>query len=55
MAATRLYKYLDVRGGLAMLAHCNLQFTNVTRFNDPFDCHPALFEVKKLDTDYFEE
>lgn len=44
MAATRLYKYLDVKGGLAMLEHHNLQFTNATRFNDPFDCHPALFD-----------
>ena len=39
-----LYKYLDVDGGLAMLKHHNLQFTNATKFNDPFDCHPALFD-----------
>ena len=38
-----LYKYLDLKGGLAMLKHHNLQFTNATKFNDPFDCHPALF------------
>lgn len=27
-----------------MLKHHNLQFTNATKFNDPFDCHPALFD-----------
>ena len=41
---TRLYKYLDVTGGLAMLEHHNLQFTNASKFNVPFDCHPALFD-----------
>lgn len=39
----KLYKYLDVNGGLMMLRNSNLQFTNATRLNDPFDCHPALF------------
>lgn len=39
-----LYKYLDVKGGLLMLENHNLQFTNATKFNDPFDCHPALFD-----------
>lgn len=27
-----------------MLHNSNLQFTNATRLNDPFDCHPALFD-----------
>lgn len=27
-----------------MLQNSNLQFTNATRLNDPFDCHPALFD-----------
>ena len=40
----KLYKYLDVNGGLMMLHNSNLQFTNATRLNDPFDCHPALFD-----------
>ena len=40
----KLYKYLDVNGGLMMLRNSNLQFTNATRLNDPFDCHPALFD-----------
>ena len=43
MAAKRLYKYLDANGALMMLHNRNLQFTNATRLNDPFDCHPALF------------
>ena len=38
------YKYLDAKGGLEMLENSNLQFTNATKFNDPFDCHPALFD-----------
>jgi hypothetical protein len=42
MAITKLYKYLDANGGLMMLQNCNLQFTNATQLNDPFDCHPAL-------------
>ena len=40
----KLYKYLDVKGGLKMLQKSNLQFTNATRLNDPFDCHPAMFD-----------
>ena len=31
-----------------MLEHHNLQFTNVTKFNDPFDCHPALFDYSNI-------
>ena len=41
---SNLYKYLDVEGGLKMIQYRNLQFTNATRLNDPFDCHPALFD-----------
>jgi len=44
MSSVRLYKYLDSSGGLMMLHNSNLQFTNATRLNDPFDCHPALFD-----------
>lgn len=43
-----LYKYLDAKGGLMMLEHHNLQFTNATKFNDPFDCHPALFDYSNV-------
>ena len=31
-----------------MLKHHNLQFTNATKFNDPFDCHPALFDYSNV-------
>lgn len=46
-----LYKYLDFNGGLLMLKHHNLQFTNATKFNDPFDCHPALFDYSNVPED----
>ena len=39
-----LYKYLDAEGGIQMLKNSNLQFTNATRLNDPFDCHPSLID-----------
>jgi len=48
MAEKTLFKYLDVNGGLAMLEHHNIQFTNATKFNDPFDCHPALFDYSNV-------
>ncbi len=50
MVGTTLYKYLDAKGGLMMLQHGNLQFTNATKFNDPFDCHPALFDYSNVPT-----
>lgn len=43
-----LYKYLDINGGLLMLKYHNLQFTNATRMNDPFDCHPALIDFSNV-------
>ena len=43
-----LYKYLDANGGLMMLANSNLQFTNSTRLNDPFDCHPNLMDYSNV-------
>ena len=48
MSVLRLYKYLDAKGGLEMLKHGNLQFTNATRLNDPFDCHPALIDFSNV-------
>ena len=30
-----------------MLHNSNLQFTNATRLNDPFDCHPSLFDFSR--------
>ena len=44
MGNAKLYKYLKLDGGLLMLHNRNLQFTNATRLNDPFDCHPSLFD-----------
>jgi hypothetical protein len=44
MERETLYKYLDLDGALAMLKKKNIQFTNATQFNDPFDCHPYLLE-----------
>lgn len=38
MTSPVLYKYLDADGGLNMLKYHNLQFTNASRLNDPFDC-----------------
>ncbi len=43
-----LYKYLDVVGAKMMLCYRNLQFTNATKFNDPFDCHPGLIEFSNI-------
>ena len=44
-----LYKYLDIGGAKWMLGleerkYPNLQFTNATQLNDPFDCHPSLID-----------
>jgi len=43
-----LYKYLDAEGALKMLKKHNLQFTNATRLNDPFDCHPSLINFSNV-------
>lgn len=48
MSETKLYKYLDSNGGLKMLEYSNLQFTNATKLNDPFDCHPALIDFSNV-------
>ncbi len=44
MEGRRLYKYLDVDGGLAMFCSKTLMFTHPLGLNDPFDCHPALID-----------
>lgn len=44
----KLFKYLDAEGGRKMLENRNLQFTNATRLNDPFDCHPSLFDFSNV-------
>ena len=43
-----LYKYLDAQGAAGMLYNGNLQFTNATYLNDPFDCHPGLIDFSQL-------
>lgn len=48
MVANKLYKYLDADGGMKMLNYSNLQFTNSTRLNDPFDCHPSLIDFSQV-------
>ncbi len=55
MEAPRLYKYLDTSGGLKMLEHHNLQFTNATKLNDPFDIHPDLLDYSEPDVFMWEE
>ena len=52
MSETKLYKYLDAEGGLKMLKNSNLQFTNATQLNDPFDCHPALIDFSNVPKDW---
>lgn len=48
MGANKLYKYLDAQGGLMMLLNSNLQFTNATQLNDPFDCHPVYRDLSQV-------
>lgn len=48
MGEANLYKYLDFNGGLMMLHYGNLQFTNATQLNDPFDCHPSLIDFSDV-------
>ena len=51
METVKLYKYLDADGGLAMLSNGNIQFTNATKLNDPFDCHPSLIDFSQVPTE----
>lgn len=39
-----LYKYLDIDGAIAMLKNRTVRFSNATKQNDPFDCHPSLID-----------
>ncbi len=48
MGERKLYKYLDVKGGLKMLCSKKLMFTHPLGMNDPFDCHPALIDCSKV-------
>ncbi len=43
-----LYKYLDIEGAKCMIGNQNLQFTNASQLNDPFDCHPKLLDYSNV-------
>ena len=43
-----LYKYIDINGAKLMLGNRNLQFTNASQLNDPFDCHPKLIDYSNV-------
>lgn len=43
-----LYKYLDIKGAGYMIGNSNLQFTNATQLNDPFDCHQKLIDYSNV-------
>ena len=43
-----LYKYLDIVGAKCMIRNQNLQFTNASQLNDPFDCHPKLLDYSNV-------
>ena len=43
-----LYKYLDINGAKCMIGNQNLQFTNASQLNDPFDCHPKLIDYSNV-------
>ena len=51
MDLIKLYKYLDADGGLLMLSNANIQFTNATKLNDLFDCHPSLIDFSQVPTE----
>lgn len=46
-----LYKYLDIVGAKYMIWNQNLQFTNASQLNDPFDCHPKLMDFSNVPKD----
>ena len=43
-----LYKYLDIKGATCMIGNQDLQFTNASQLNDPFDCHPKLIDYSNV-------
>lgn len=49
-----LYKYIDITGAKYMIGATkpqtrpNLQFTNASQLNDPFDCHPNLLDYSNV-------
>ena len=43
-----LYKYLDIIGATCMIGNQDLQFTNASQLNDPFDCHQKLIDYSNV-------
>ena len=39
---------MDITGAKRMIWNSNLQFTNATQLNDPFDCHPKLLDYSDV-------
>lgn len=39
---------MDIYGAKCMIGNRNLQFTNATQLNDPFDCHPKLIDYSNM-------
>lgn len=39
---------MDINGAKLMLGNRNLQFTNASQLNDPFDCHPKLIDYSNV-------
>ena len=39
---------MDITGAKCMIGNSNLQFTNATQLNDPFDCHPKLIDYSNV-------
>ena len=43
-----LYKYLDINGAKCVIGNQDLQFTNASQLNDPFDCHQKLIDYSNV-------
>ena len=39
---------MDITGAKCMIGNSDLQFTNATQLNDPFDCHPSLLDYESM-------
>ena len=39
---------MDITGAKCMIGNQNLQFTNASQLNDPFDCHPKLLDYSSV-------
>ena len=46
---------MDINGGNCMIKNQNLQFTNATQLNDPFDCHPKLWDFSDVPNSKLQE